>query len=234
MSPNLSVTITNNSTDEFLKTVEYSVSKKTGIANGEKVIVTATEWDEEMAQEKKLALKETSKEYTISGQAAYIFSTSEFTDAVKAEVKSIMISKATSKANENYERWSDNVKNYVRDNTDYKYIEIDSDEINRDLTAGTPEIASLYLLTKKDDKNVSKINIITAIVKIPMKSAKAGVTYDWYVTIEASNASLTTEGKISENTEYSITAREGEDEEKAYQEYINDKKDNYNVEKISL
>lgn len=234
MSPNLSVTITNNSTDEFLKTVEYSLSKRTGIANGEKITVTATEWDEEMAQEKKLALKETTKEYTISGQAAYIFSTSEFTDAVKAEVKSIMTSKATSKANENYERWSDNVKNYVRDNTDYKYIEIDSDEINRDLTAGTPEIASLYLLTKKDDKNVSKINIITAIVKIPMKSAKAGVTYDWYVTIEASNASLTTEGKISENTEYSITAREGEDEEKAYQEYINDKKDNYNVEKISL
>lgn len=232
MSPNLSISITNNSTDEFLKTVEYSVSKRTGVANGETVTITAESWDENLALEKALALKETTMEYTVTGQAAYIFSLSEINDTVKAELKSTFVSKATSKANENYTSWGNNAKYYLRNYSDYKYIEVD--DIDRDLSVGTPKVVSMYLLTKKTDKNLSEINIITAIVKVPFKSSKAGVTYNWYITIQASNASLKTDGTVSENTNYSITAQNGEDEEKAYQAYVNDKKNNYNVEKISL
>jgi len=232
MSPNLSISITNNSTDEFLKTVEYTVSKKSGVANGETITITAESWDEELALEKAVALKETTMEYTVSGQAAYIFSLSEINDNVKADLKSTFVSKATSKANENYQSWGDNAKNLIKKHTDYKYVEVD--DTNRDLTAGTPEIVSMYLLTKKEGKNLNQINIITGIIKVPFQSSKAGVTYNWYITIQASNASLNTDGTVSENTNYTITAIEGLDEEKAYQTYINDKKNNYNVEKISL
>lgn len=232
MSPNLSITITNNSTDEFLRTVVYSVSKKSGVTNGETITITAESWDENLAQEKALALKETTMTYTVTGQAAYIFSLSEINDTVKSELKSIFVSKATSKAKENYARWVDNAKYYLVENTDYKYIE--AEDFDRDLTVGKPEVVAMYLLTKKEDTNVREINIITAIVKVPFKSAKADVTYNWYITIQASNASLKADGSISDNTNYSITATDGKDEEKAYQTYVNSKKDNYNVDEIKL
>lgn len=232
MSPNINVSISNNSEDEFLKTVRYKASKTSGIANGETIIITAVEWDEELFYENGVALKETTMEYKVEGQSAYIFNKSEITDSVKAELKTIFTSKATSKSNENYSSYNaDNIKWELRTQTDYQYIDADAD---KDLSFGTPEVMSMYLLTKKDNTNVREINIITAIVKVPCKSAKAGVTYNWYVTIQASNASLKEDGTISDNTEYTINVSGGKDEEKAYETYINAKKNNYNVEKISL
>lgn len=236
MSPNISVSISNNSEDECLKTVQYKASKTSGIANGETITITAVKWDEELFNEKAVALKETTMEYNVKGQAAYIFSLSEINDTVKNELKTIFISKATSNAKENYEGYnSSNVKWNLRENTDYKYADISwGEDIDADISIGTPEVMSMYLLTKKDSANVNQINTITGIVKVPCISAKTGVTYNWYVTIQATNASLKQDGTISDNTDYSIDARDGKDEEKAYQTYINSRKDKYNVDKISL
>ena len=232
MSPNINVSISNNSEDEFLKTVRYKASKTSGIANGETITITAVEWDEELADEKGVTLKETEMKYTVEGQSAYIFNKSEITDSVKNELKTIFVSKATSKSNEKYSAYnSDNLKWQLQKQTDYQYIDVDTD---KDLSFGTPEVMSMYLLTKKDNTNVREINIITAIVKVPCKSAKAGVTYNWYVTIQASNASLKEDGTISDNTEYTINVAYGKDEEQAYEKYINDYKNNYNVDRISL
>lgn len=236
MSPNINVSISNNSEDEFLKTVEYKASKTSGIANGETITITAVKWDEEMAQEKEITLKETKKEYKVEGQSAYIFSKSEITNDVKTELKSIFVSKATSKANEEYQGYdSENLRNQLYDNTDYKYSGVSTyKEIDKDLSIGTPEVVSMYLLTKKPEMSFNTINKIVGIVKVPCKSAKTGATYNWYVTIEAENASLKEDGAVSDNTNYVINARDGKDEEKAYQTYVNDKKNGFNVDKISL
>lgn len=236
MSPNINVSISNNSEDEFLKTVEYKASKTSGIANGETITITAIKWDEEMAQEKEVTLKETKKEYKVEGQSAYIFSKSEITNDVKTELKSIFVSKATSKANEEYVGYdSENLRNQLYDNTDYKYSGVSTyKEIDKDLSIGTPEVVSMYLLTKKPEMSFNTINKIVGIVKVPCKSAKTGATYNWYVTIEAENASLKEDGAVSDNTNYVINARDGKDEEKAYQTYVNDKKNGFNVDKISL
>lgn len=236
MSPNINVSISNNSDDEFLKTVEYKASKTSGIANGETITITAIKWDEEMAQEKEITLKETKKEYKVEGQSAYIFNKSEITDAVKTELKSIFVSKTTSKANEEYQGYdSDNFRRQLYDNTDYKYSGVNTyKEIDRDLSIGTPEVVSMYLLTKKPEMSFNTINKIVGIVKVPCKSAKTGATYNWYVTIEAENASLKEDRTISDNTNYIINVRDGKDEEKAYQTYVNDKKNGFNVDKISL
>lgn len=236
MSPNINVSISNNSEDEFLKTVEYKASKTSGIANGETITITAVKWDEEMAQEKEITLKETKKEYKVEGQSAYIFSKSEITNDVKTELKSIFVSKATSKANEEYVGYdSENLRNQLYDNTDYKYSGVSTyKEIDKDLSIGTPEVVSMYLLTKKPEMSFNTINKIVGIVKVPCKSAKTGATYNWYVTIEAENASLKEDGAVSDNTNYVINARDGKDEEKAYQTYVNDKKNGFNVDKISL
>lgn len=236
MSPNLSVSIVNNSTDELLKTVEYKPSKSTGVANGETITITAVRWDEELFNEKKVTLKETKKEYKVEGQSAYIFNIAEINDTVKNSLKTTFTSKATSKANENHERYnSNNLKEWLKDSTDYKYADVKAyEDTDRDLSFGTPEVSSMYLLTKKADKNPNQINMIIGIVKVPCKSAKTGATYTWYVTVKAQNASLKADGTISDNTNYSIQVSNGKDEESAYQKYVNSEKNNYNVEKISL
>lgn len=236
MSPNINISISNNSDDEFLKTVEYKASKTSGIANGETITITAIKWDEEMAQEKEITLKETKMEYKVEGQSAYIFSKSEITDTVKTELKSIFVSKSTSKANEEYQGYdSDNFRRQLYDNTDYKYSGVNTyKELDKDVSIGTPEVVSMYLLTKKTEMSFNTINKIVGIVKVPCKSAKTGATYNWYVTIEAENASLKEDGAVSDNTNYIINVRDGKDEEKAYQTYVNDKKNGFNVDKISL
>lgn len=232
MSPNLSVTVVNNSTDELLKTVEYKPSKSTGVANGETITITAVKWDEELFNERKGTLKTTKMEYKVEGQSAYIFNISEITDTVKNNLKTTFASKAESKAKENFSYLGNNLKYELGEYTDYKYSDVN--DIDKDLSFGTPEVASMYLLTKKADRNTNQINMIIGIVKVPCKSAKTGATYNWYVTIKAQNASLKTDGTISDNTNYEIQVRNGKDEESAYQEYVNSEKNNYNVEKISL
>ena len=185
---------------------------------------------------KRNYIKRNKKEYKVEGQSAYIFSKSEITDAVKTELKSIFVSKTTSKANEEYQGYdSDNFRRQLYDNTDYKYSGVNTyKEIDRDLSIGTPEVVSMYLLTKKPEMSFNTINKIVGIVKVPCKSAKTGATYNWYVTIEAENASLKEDRAISDNTNYIINVRDGKDEEKAYQTYVNDKKNGFNVDKISL
>lgn len=236
MSPNINISITNNSEDEFLKTVEYKASKTSRISNGETITITAYKWDEELAQEKEITLKETKMEYKVEGQSAYIFSKSEINDNVKTELKSIFASKATSMASEKYLGYdARNFKYQLYNNTDYKYSGVNTyNEIDKDLSFGTPEVVSMYLLTKKPEVNYNTINTIVGIVKVPCKSAKTGATYNWYVTIEAENASLKENGAISDNTNYIINVIDGKDEEKAYQTYVNDNKNKFNVDKISL
>ena len=236
MSPNLSVSIVNNSQDELLKTIEYKPSKSTGVANGETITITAVKWDEELFNEKKVTLKETKMEYKVEGQPSYVFSVSEITDTVKNNLKTTFVSKAASKTNENYVGYdANNLKYMLKEYTDYKYADVKNyEDTDKDLSFGTPEVSSMYLLTKKEDKNINQINMIIGIVKVPCKSAKTGATYTWYITVKAQNTSLKADGTLSDNTNYSIQISNGKDEESAYQKYVNSEKNNYNVEKISL
>ncbi len=225
MSPNINISVTNESSDEFLKTVKFKASKTSGVSNGEKITITADSWDEDMANEKGYVLKETSTDYTVDGQAAYIYNTSEITDSLKSEIKSLFVEKAKSKATD--AKW------YVAYYTDYQYVENRYD-YDKDLTAGTPELVSMYLLTKKEDSWASDTNKLVGILRVPFTSSKNGVTYNWYITVIAKNFSTKTDGSISDNTIYDVNDSYGEDEEKAYSEWVNAEKYSFNVESISV
>lgn len=230
MSPNLKVSVTTNSTDEFVRTVKFTASKTSGLSNGEKITITASDWDEEMAKTKKLVLKSKTMDYTISGQAAYISKTSELTETVLNSIKTKFIEKARSAANED-----DGA--VIRDYTDYKYSAIIKDNYyanEEDLTIGEPTIMSLYLLTKKEDAYSDDINMVIGIVRVPFTSKSTGVTYNWYFTVKAKNVSVTADGVISENAVYDTTKHSGEDEERAYTNHVNSEKDDYNVDKVSF
>ena len=236
MSPSISVSITNESTDEFIKTVKFKASKTSGIANGETIKIEASNWDKHLAKEKKYVLKSTITEYKIDNQAAYVSTTSEITDAIKTELKTSFIEKAKSKASEIhwYAGEGDNqeAKHQIRANTDYQYVTLEN--YDQYLQLESAELVSLYLLTKKDNNSYVATNQLTGIVKITYKSAKSGASYNWYITVIASNFSITTDGKISDNAIYKVSTDSGKDQESAYQEWINDEKSNYNVENIAL
>ena len=236
MSPSISLTISNESTDEFLKTVKFSASKSSGLSNGETVKIEATDWDKEIAEKKGLALKETTTEYKIENQAAYVSKTSEISTEVKNQLKSSFIEKAKSKAAETHWYVSEGDKtaggHYIRNNTDYKYVTVE--DYDQDLKLTNTEVVSLYLLTKKDDSYSREINKLVGIVKMTYTSGISGVSYDWYSTVVASNFSIKADGTVSDNAVYEINLDEGKDQESAYQEWVNKEKDDFNVEAVSV
>ena len=223
MSPNLSLSVTNESTDEFVKTVRFTAEKTSGISNGETVKITASSWDEEMAEEKGYALKELTTEYKVENQASYVSSKSELEGDVKNQIKSIFVEKAKSKGNDS--------KSTVYYDTDYKYV--DAYDIYQDLSVGEPEVVSLYLLTKKADRYTYDANKLIGIVRVPFTSAKSGATYNWYITVVAKNISIN-DGKVSDNTVYDVDKYDGHDEDKAYQYYVNSQKDDFDVVSVPV
>lgn len=235
MSPNLQVSVTTNSQDEFIKTVRFSASKTSGIANGDTITITATSWDEEMADGKNYAVQKDTMEYKVEGQAAYIFKTSEINDNIKSQIKSTFIEKARSNCASTEWGWYTSPKDTVRNYTDYQYVDIEyPNTIEQDLSVGEPELVSLYLMTKKEDAYASDTNRVVGIIRVPFTSAKSGVTYNWYVTIIAANFSIKADGSISDNATYSVNYTYGSSEDIAYSNYINSDKSSFNVDRINL
>ena len=234
MSPNLNLSVSNTSTDEFIKTIIYTPEKTSGISNNDTVKINITSFDEKMAKEKGYVLKETSTNYKVENQAAYVYNLSEITPDVKEQIKSSYIEKAKAKATEI--DWGDErAKEKIRYYTDYTYVDLGDSNINQDLSIGNPEITALYLLTNKDNsKTYLDTNKIIGIIKIPYTSNINGVTYNWYITVTGSNFSLKSDGSISDNTVYESTTEYGESQEKAYSTYLDSQKSNYNVESIPL
>lgn len=243
MSPNLQLSISNTSTDPFIKTVVFTPAKTSKISNGETVKITITNYDKTLAEKEGYTFKEKSIDYKVGNQASFISKSSEFTPAIISKIKTDFTSKALSYASETSNFYDneaygkhERVKHDIRVSTDYKYVSIDKNttSIDKDLQAGTPELVSLYLLTKKDANAKGDLNRVKGIVKIPYTSSVNGTTYNWYITVSAANFSIKEDGTISENAVYTISNENGKDEEAAYQKWINGDKDNYEVEKISI
>lgn len=75
---------------------------------------------------------------------------------------------------------------------------------------------------------------MVGIIRMSYKSSSSGATYNWYVTVKASNFSTKTDGTISDNAIYNTYLDNGKDQESAYEEWINGEKNSYNVESIAL
>ena len=223
MSPNLSISVTNESTDDFVKTVKFRAEKTSGISNGDTVEIKVYDYDKDMAEKNGYALKELSIKYKVENQASYVNSKDELEGDIKSQVKSIFVEKARSKANDS--------KSTIYYDTDYKYV--DAKDIYKDLSVGEPEVVSLYLLTKKADKYTYDANKLVGIVRVPFVSALSGATYNWYITVVAKNISIT-DGKVSDNTVYDVDRYYGDNEDKAYQYYVNREKDDFNVVSVSV
>lgn len=233
MSPNLKAAVTNNSSNEFLKTVRYTLSKSTGISNGETITITAN-YNKEDAQEQGFVLETDTYEYTVTADVSYPISVSELSTTTIEAMKSTYLEQARSKANDTKNIVHDNFTDYrvAGENAGYSTLGYSwSDEWELDITVGEPVLSSMYLLSAKDTSD--GFNYIYAIYRVPFTSKLTGVSYDWYITVEAQNVSVKSDGTLTENAAYTVYTDNGTSQETAYSSYINSKKSDYNVETIS-
>lgn len=233
MSPNLKASVTNNTSNEFLKTVKYTLSKSTGISNGETITITAN-YDKDEAAKQGFVLEKETYEYKVTAEISYPMSVSELSTGTIETMKSKYLEQARSKANES--------KNLVYDNfTDYRAAGVNAgfddwgyswdDKWELDITVGEPVLSSMYLLSAKDTSD--GFNYVYAIYRVPFTSAVTGTSYDWYITVEAENVSVKSDGTLTENASYTVYTEDGTSQESAYSKYINSKKSDYNVETIA-
>lgn len=73
IAPGGTVSLKNNSTDDFVKGVSFSADPSNGLSNGDTVTVTA-HYNEQSAVDQLRVVPETTKTYTVSGLDAYVSS----------------------------------------------------------------------------------------------------------------------------------------------------------------
>ena len=139
ISPNLSVTVSNNNPDEFIRTVYYTLSESYGLENGDEITITAnySEWD---AQEMGVIVEKDTMEYTVEDQPYYANSKDDISESIISTLSADMI-----------EEVKDNV-DYAKSKIYYHYSDTykPTAYYSEDLTAGEPTLVNLYLLSAKD------------------------------------------------------------------------------------
>lgn len=181
VSPDLSLTLSNKSSDSFIKSVNYTMEDSDGNSNtyrlsglkiGDKITITAS-YSETSLQISGYTVENDTYEYTIESAPEYITKEDAFTEAVKKSLTENFENKIKSNSTSNAYRA---VSNITEDEINY------SDEF----TASAPSLEKLYLLTAKKDSNYTH-NKVYGIYKVTFTSKTNNKTYDYYYTIYTSN-----------------------------------------------
>jgi len=185
ISPDLSVTLNNNSKDNFIKyNVTFQMAKDKDnssyyylydIANGDKITVTAT-YDEKDLQNAGYTVSKKEYTFTVEGQPEYIMDDADFTSKVKESVEKKLLEQAKkSAADLNY----DVTYAYREDFGDANYYDWN-------FTHTDPTLAKMYIAINKDQENVGWYdyrNIVFAIYKVTFTDTKTSKTYDYYLPV---------------------------------------------------
>ena len=225
VSPNLYVSVNNNNSDEFIRTVYYSLSDSYGVKNGDTITITAN-YNEYTAQEMGLIVAKDTMEYKIKDYPFYAAEKDDLSEETISTITADMI-----------EEIKDGNINYGKSKIYYHY----SDTYNPtayysdDLTAGEPTLVNLYLLSAKDVENEYYTNYAYGIFKVTYTSQETGAPFDWYFATYITDLPVTDDGDIYEDefdAYYYANYSEGQTAESIYAEYIDDLKSDYIIEKI--
>ena len=222
VSPDLSVSVNNNSTDEFIKdNVSYSVSEYSGIANGDTITITAY-YDETAALEEGIIIADDTYEYTVEGMPEYVDAIDELSDAALETLRAGFVE-------------------YVNDAIQDEGVYIisrnyDGVEYGAEYTTSEPELMATYLLTKKGSANYwSSDNRVSAIYKVVYTITSTGATYEWYYVVSTSDVAVQ-DGNLynAEELYYSVSGSwdEGKTQEGAYDDLIDSYKTDYVIETV--
>lgn len=236
VSPNLTLSIKNNSTDNFIKTVTYTMETEDGnssyyntlyeLANGDKITLTASYKDSDLETSGYFVEKDT-YEYTIEGQPEYIDSSDKMTKEVLDSLKTKFESEVKKSANSR----SFSAVSAIKDNIDY----------SDNFTASDPTFVSCYLLSEKNSSSYSSSrNKVYAIYKVTFTSTVNSATYDYYYTVYTSNVAYDSEGLYTGlSYYYSVSSEYGsssyaQSAEDAYDYFIDSQKSSFDISEIKL
>lgn len=206
VSPDLTVTLNNNSSNDFIKyNVNFSMAKSTDkdnsssyylydIANGDKIIVTAA-YSETDLQNAGYAKPAKEKTYTVEGQAEYASKADDITSEVKSEIGKKLLEKAKNIAsNSNYTVYSAYSEDYS-DAGNYTY----------DFTHGDPELVKMYIAVNKDMEDLGwydSRNIVYGIYKVKFTDKTTSKDYDLYVVAYVEDIVVDEDGLVTDRTYY--------------------------------
>ena len=203
ISPDLTITLSNNSEDNFIKdkvsfsmetdkTSKSSYGSLYDVANGDKVKVTAT-YSQSDLEEAGYVVKSDEYEFTIEGQPEYITSSASVTADIKSKISEKMLVKAKSFAN----------------SIDYYDIELaySEEDLSYDskFTHADPVLEKMYIAVNKDLDNISYSDyrsIIYGVYKVTYTETTTSKSYDYYITINVTDLVADSEGLYSGKTYY--------------------------------
>lgn len=204
ISPDLTLSLKNNSKDEFIQykvtfTMEKGKNDKSSyslydVANGDEIKVTAT-YNQEDLEKAGYIVKEKEYTFTVKDQAEYVKDVDSFTGKIKETVSAKLLEKA---------------KN-VADGSQYDVTSIyheDFGDINHydyNFTHTTPELSKMYVALNKDMSNVSwsdSNNIIYAIYKTVFTDSTTSKTYDLYIIVNVDDIVINGEELYTDKTYY--------------------------------
>ncbi len=201
VSPNGKVTVSNNSSDSFIRRVSYTVDKKNRLKNGDTIVVTAS-YDEDFAIENGYAVVATEKEYKVSGLSYYLDDQTTVSATSKAAFE---------------KEFKDRVDSILASRASYIYNQFGEYVIGGgDPIVGTPEMVKGYLLSRKDtESSYSTYNRIVIIYKVDITISAPGYSSSpekfgkrtGYIAVEFTNAGLENDGNIL--LSYSTSAYSG-------------------------
>ncbi len=222
ISPDLSVSVNNNSSDEFIKdNVTYSVSEYSGIANGDTITITAY-YDETAALEEGIIIADDTYEYTVEGMPEYIDSVDELSGTTLETLRAGFVE-------------------YVNDAIQDEGVYIissnyDGVEYGAEYTTSEPELMATYLLTRKGTASSwNSDNRVSAIYKVVYTITSTGATYEWYYVVSTNDVAVQ-DGNLynAEEISYSVSGSwdDGKTQEEAYDDLIDSYKTNYVIETV--
>ena len=182
ISPNLTVTVKNASTDSFIKNkVQFSMQKEddtkssyslSNVANGDKITVSATYSQSDLEAQGYVVAKD-EYTFTVENQAEYVNSADQITEEIKEKIEPKLLDKASNKA-----KSSDyDVTNIYK--ADFSEIE----HYDYTLTHEEPTLEKMYLAvnTSDDIGYYDARNIVFAIYKVVYTDTTTSKTYDYYM-----------------------------------------------------
>ena len=187
ISPDATIAVENKSSDEYLKTLQFS-SDKTTVANGDSVALKCNVTDEELAGH-GYTTTSLSAMYEVSGLSEYIGVediTKAIADKITEEGKSLIESETADNTYRMIYKLTNNAEYLTVPNTE---------------TAEGIELSEFYLLKRKPetDKNGNAENMIVAIYKADLKVQDK--TETGYFAFIYPDSYVTADGKTELNTD---------------------------------
>lgn len=156
IAPQGTVALKNNSTDDFIKSVSFSVEPSSGLSNGDTVTVTAR-YNEQNAIDQMRVVSETTKTYTVSGLDAYVTSY----DQIDQDTIDQMSQQAKDTISTNM---LSNSYNYIKTAYDNKSYPMNLDE--KTIVLNEVTLQTTYFAASKPDTNNRYNNELIQVYKI--------------------------------------------------------------------